>query len=144
MSPGINSNQRPHIVKPDYSIWHHGMEMTYSYGYSAAHRYMTYYYLLHDTPAALNAQTAEGIIAHYADLFTKQGKGSYMGSRGLGPGAISSYSQILAYAAISNIDLAKSVLKAFLNCEAISLKIFPEQIQKQLTNNVINNFAITP
>ena len=143
-APGISNDKRAHIVKPDYSIWHHGMEMTYSYGYAAAHRYMIYYYVLHGTPAALDPKTAKGIIAYYADLFTSEGQGSYMASRGLGPGSINSYAQMLSYAVVANIDLAKSVLKGFLQANTLSINKLPKTLQSDLKEKLSNNTTITP
>ena len=139
MIPGIKSEQRSYIVKPDYSIWHHGMEMVYSYGYAAAHRYMKYYYILHGTQAQLNPAMADGIVNFYADLFTSKGSGSYMGSRGNGIGGINQYSEILAYAAMCQVKNAKKILKSYLHTQAFNLDDLPLETQDFIRDQVLNN-----
>ncbi|WDE95219.1 polysaccharide lyase family 8 super-sandwich domain-containing protein [Lentisphaera profundi] len=138
MTPGVDSLERTHIVKPDYSIWHHGMEMTYSYGYAAAHRYMKYYYILAGSPAALEKDTAQGIISYYGDLFTAKGAGSYMGSRGNGVGHIQLYAEILAYATVSGVKGAKPILKAYLERNTFGLKDLPKDLQVYVREEVLN------
>lgn len=134
MVPGISNNKRAHIVKPDFGIWHHGMEMTFSYGYAAAQRYCIYHHALHGTVAELDSSVAEGIIAYYEGLFTMDGMGSYMGSRGLGTGAITGYASMLAHTAASGIESSKKILHSYIDAGTISPKSIPNHLSHTITS----------
>jgi chondroitin-sulfate-ABC endolyase/exolyase len=114
MEPGIPKEAEGfRIVRPDYSIYHHGQEMIFSYGYPAGVNYTKFAYIFREGPARLDMDLVEGLVDLYPRFLTPMGNGPITGTRGLSPGTIGGYIKMLDYAAAADCDAAKAWLKYF-------------------------------
>lgn len=136
MEPGVDGADRLYrIVRPDYSVYHHGQEMVFSYGYAAAQKYLQYFYIFRDGPARLDADPVKAWIEMYPRLLTQQGNGPITGTRGVTAGDGGGFFNMLNYAAAADIEEAKPWLKYFYQTGAITDSNLLFNSREEIINN---------
>lgn len=113
IAPGVPTQTRKRIVFPDHSVFHHGQEMMFSYGYAAVERYFGYYYILHGTSAAMDETVAKAFVNLYPNFFTPGGAGPTTGGRDASAANARGYFNSLILAARSGLADGKSWHKYF-------------------------------